>query len=116
MGLKFPTGIVDPSTRITTYCADVFERLEAVGYGEFKTANSKHTIRILLKIVRPVALKTSMEQRLQDETGLDKDVRLFIKRLRADAQACQEFGTQVGNDSPQPEHKPDHGGKRTGDK
>lgn len=96
VGLIFPTKISDPSARIITYCADVFERLEAVGYREFKTLNPKHTIRILLDNVRPVALKTAMEQSVKVEAGLDKNIRLFIKRLQEDARACQAFGPQVG--------------------
>lgn len=106
-GLKFPGSIRDPAARIITYCADVFERLDAVGYGEFKTENPKHTIKILLERVRPPALKNAMHERLKVEPGLEKDVRRFIKRLKEDAHACQAFGQQV--DSTETKHGPTPG-------
>lgn len=35
-GLTFPTEFTDPASRITTYCADKFERLDAIDYGSFQ--------------------------------------------------------------------------------
>lgn len=99
-GLKFPVKIASPSARIMTYCADVFERLDAVGYGDFKTNNPKHMIKLLLEGIRPPALKTAMEERIKVEAGLEKNVRLFIQRLKTDAAACQAFGQQVHSTDP----------------
>lgn len=36
-GLVFPVNIIDASVRIVTYCADAFERLDLIGYGEFRS-------------------------------------------------------------------------------
>lgn len=94
-GLSFPVKITDPTARIMTYCADAFERLDAVGYGDFKSENPKHMIRLLLDRIRPPALKTAMEERLKVEAGLEKNVKLFITRLKNDAKACQVFGPPV---------------------
>lgn len=49
IGLKFPANKTDPAARITTYCADKFEWLDASQYREFKIENAKHTIKILLE-------------------------------------------------------------------
>lgn len=36
-GLKFPVNIRNPTARIKTYSADVFERLDAVGFDDSNT-------------------------------------------------------------------------------
>lgn len=54
--VKFPVKIRDSSALITTYCADEFKRLDAIGYGEFERQNPKHTIKLLLEGFCPQAL------------------------------------------------------------
>lgn len=95
-GLNYPVSIGDPAARITTSCADAFERLDAVGYGDFSTENPKHMLKVFLERVRPPALKAAMEDRLKVEVGLEKNVKVFITRLKDDAKACQAFGQLVG--------------------
>lgn len=73
-GLKFPVKICSPSARILTYCADVFERIYSIGYGEVKHDNHKHMIKLLLEGVRPASLNVAMEERLKVKAGLDKNV------------------------------------------
>lgn len=93
-GLKFPSNIVDPAARITAYCADISERLDAIGYWKFKAENPKHTIRLLLDLIRPSALTTAMKEWMTAGAALKK-VKLFIIRLKKDAKSCQAFGQQV---------------------
>lgn len=64
-GLKLPSSITYPTARISTCCANVLERLDAIGYGDFKTENAKHTIKLLLECIRSPALKSAMEERLK---------------------------------------------------
>lgn len=86
-GLTFRAKIAGPSARIMTYCADVFERLDAIGYGEFRNDNPKHMIKLLLDGVRPLALKTAVEDRIKVEAGLEKNVQMFIQRMKTHAEA-----------------------------
>lgn len=95
-GLSFHSNIKDAGARIMTFCANVFERLEDIGYRNFKDENPKYTIKLLVDRIKPPALKTAMEERVKVETGLDKDVRKFIQRLKEDAKPCQAFGQKVG--------------------
>lgn len=66
-GLKFLIRIHDPPARITTYCADIFERLDAVVYGEFKTENPKRTIKLLIERIIPPAMNSAMQERVKVE-------------------------------------------------
>ncbi len=38
---SMPMNISDADARITTYCADFFERLESIGCGDFREQNPK---------------------------------------------------------------------------
>lgn len=62
---KFPVSISDPVARITTYCADVFERLDAIGNRELKSESLKHMIKTLLQRAKPPALNIALEERLK---------------------------------------------------
>lgn len=77
VGLKFPVSIRVPAARITTYCADVFERLDSIDCDDFNTENPKHTITLLLERAKPSALKTAMFERIKVEFGLEKNLKLF---------------------------------------
>lgn len=86
-GCKFPVQIIGSSTRITTYCADVFNRLEAAGFGDFKSDNPRFTVKMMIENISPPALKIATEDRIQVEPRLKDNIRLFIQRLKADARA-----------------------------
>lgn len=47
-GLTFPGHIADSAAPILTHCTDAFERLDIIGYGDFKSENPKHMIKILV--------------------------------------------------------------------
>lgn len=82
--LKFPANIRDPSARIKTYCADVFERLIAMSYEHFKTENPKHTLKILRGRIKQFALKNAMFEQIKIEPELEENVQLCITRLTED--------------------------------
>lgn len=90
-GLKFSINIADLAAPITTYCANMFERPDAVGYGELRTENPKHNICLLRNRIRPSALNISMEKRLKVDAALENNVKRFITRVKEDARACQAF-------------------------
>lgn len=72
VSLIFPVNIRDPSPLITTYCADVLERLDTMDYEDFKTENPRQMIKIVLKHVKPLALKNVMFERVKVEAALGK--------------------------------------------
>lgn len=94
-GLKFSATIRDPSARITTYCADIFESLDEIGYGDFETENLKHTIYLIFERPKPPTLKSAMVVHLKVDAGLKKNVRLFFTRMNEDATTCEAFEQQV---------------------
>lgn len=94
--LKFPTGIRDARARITSYCAEFFERLEAVGYENFREDNPKQTAKLILQRIQPAALKQKMFQRMNYDQSLEKSVPKLISKLQQEAISCQEYGEGVG--------------------
>ena len=90
--LSWPDTIIDPDARVTTYCSNFFERLDSVGCGNFKIDNPKHTVSLMLRRVKPYALRDEMRRRLKFDESLEKDVRKFIRVLITEAQACQKYG------------------------
>lgn len=69
-GRKVRVHIANSFAQITTFCADVFSRLEAAGFEDLKSDNLEYTIKMMIKRVRPPALETAMEERIQVEPGL----------------------------------------------
>lgn len=64
-GFVFPVNVMHSSARIVRYCADPFELFYLISYGEFRSENSKHMIKIFLSRVRSPALKTVMGSALR---------------------------------------------------
>ncbi|MEM1369510.1 MAG: hypothetical protein AAGG02_16175 [Cyanobacteria bacterium P01_H01_bin.15] len=89
--LEIPTTIKDPAARITQYCADSFERLEAIGYGDFRDTNSKFTVKLMLRKFSPKVLKQEMTRRVQYDDYLEKNVKLFVKTLVQEAVKCNTY-------------------------
>ncbi len=52
---SMPMKIADYDARITTYCADFFERFESIGCGDFREQNPKKTVRLLVSPVPATA-------------------------------------------------------------
>lgn len=92
-GFVMQTKITDADARITTYCAEFFERLESVGCGSIPEDNPKKTVRLLCSRLEPPILKKEMRKRLEYDESLEKKVRNFIKVLRQEAINCQAYGS-----------------------
>lgn len=56
-GLLIPRKIIDPEERITTYYANVFLRVEAVGCEELLDDKPKKSIQLLCSLLQPGVLK-----------------------------------------------------------
>lgn len=72
--------IATPFAPIMRYCADVFERLDAIGYGEFRKNNQKQMRELLLEGTRLFDLNTGIKERFKVEAGLEKNVKLFFQQ------------------------------------
>lgn len=90
-GFAMPRNILDAKARITTYCADFFERLESVGCSSFPEDNPKKTVRLLCSRLQPEALKKEMRERLDFDESLEKNVKFFSKILAQEAINCQAY-------------------------
>lgn len=62
LDLRFLAHINDPAACIATHCADVYKRLDTIGYGESKTGKLKHIITNSLERVRLMDSKKSYER------------------------------------------------------
>lgn len=71
-GLKFPYNITDSAACITTYSANIFERLNVVRYGGLKFKNPKHAIKLIPDCLKFSTLKFAMEDRVKVESGIGK--------------------------------------------
>ena len=90
--LTLPMEIADANARITTYCADFFERLEIIGCGDFREQNPKKTIRLLMSRVQPQALKRELRHRVEFDKSPEENVKKFIRVLVQEAVNCEVYG------------------------
>lgn len=91
-GFAMPTMILDADARITTYCADFFERLESVVCGLFPENNPKKSVQLPCSRLEPPILKKEIWKRLEYDETLEKSVKVFIKVLTQEAINCQAYG------------------------
>lgn len=59
---------------------DIIERLDSIGYGEFKTENPKYTIKLILERIGTPALKAAIEVRVKVAPGIEN---MFVCLSRA---------------------------------
>jgi len=86
-----PADILNPQARITHLCSDFFDRLSAVGCGEFYTDNPKKAISLLLAKIEPWALRGRLRRRVAYELELEDNMKKFIQALKVEAVASQDF-------------------------
>ena len=87
--LRMPLGISDPEARITQYCSSFFNKRDAIGYGSFKTANSKQTVDLLMQSVPPQALKIEKRKCMNMNDAIRNDLRQFMQKLTVGVCNCQ---------------------------
>lgn len=92
-----------------------FDRLKAVGYSELRKENPKKTVQLLCQYLAPRQLRDVMTNRVDYDTGLEKDVKAFVRELTTQAVACHTYGTRertgsnfvTGHKKSPAEHKPE---------
>lgn len=89
---EMPMYILDSNARITTYCSELFEKLESVGAGSFRKDNSEKTVTLLISRLKPPALKSKIRRRVEYDESLEKNLKAFIKLLIGEAANCQTYG------------------------
>lgn len=47
-GLRMPININDAEARVTQFCSAFFNRLNAVGYGKFRTENPEQIVKLMI--------------------------------------------------------------------
>lgn len=65
--LKVPMHISDSEARMLEYCSLFFERLEAVGYDNFKENNPKKTVKLLTSRLFPKRFRETMQQKFESQ-------------------------------------------------
>lgn len=70
----------------------LFNKLEDVGYGEFKTDNPKQTIYSLTRYLQPPALKSEIQNRSKYAPQLEMGVKRYIRLLSFNEKECQDHG------------------------
>lgn len=78
-----------------TYCADAFESLEDISFGNLKSENPKKMIQMLLNRTNEMEIKLQWKSDSRLEVDLEKNLKIFITRLINDAKAYQVFGSSV---------------------
>lgn len=63
-GFSMPMHIAGSDARITHYCAEFFERLESVRFGNFRDRNQKKAVNILVSLLQPTPLKRDIRRRI----------------------------------------------------
>lgn len=80
-GLSMPNHIANADARVTHFCSDFLERLEGVGFCNFRIINPNISISLLMSRVSPPALKREMRKRINYDEDLERNLKNFIKIL-----------------------------------
>lgn len=74
---------------ITSYSSEFFNRLDTVGFSDFKTGSQNQTKNLLMKRVYPKRLKEEMYRYLILNESLKSLVRKFVKKLHWNLQTVR---------------------------
>lgn len=99
-GLRVPMSVADPEARMLEYVHDVFERLDGVGHGEFKDTNPKKTIKLIQDHLYPSCLQKAMNEHLEYQEGLSKNVNAYVNTLCIEAVTQEKVRLAVKNGKP----------------
>lgn len=91
IGFKMPMNVADPEARVLQYANDMFERLQSIGYGEFREKNPKMTVRLMCDNLAPKQLREQMERRIDFDPSIRQDVKAFVRVLCTEAASCQTY-------------------------
>lgn len=96
--LRIPTHIADPEARILEFASSFFERLESIGYDDFKEDNPKKTVKLLQEKLYPRKLKTVMQKALDYQESLQSDVSGYVRLLCSEAAAHDKYQMDTDSD------------------
>lgn len=80
-GLRMLMYISDADARVTKFCSDFFNRLNA--------KNPEQTVKLMMQYVYRAKLKENMQKCIELNKPIRKDVKKFIARLSVEAASCQ---------------------------
>lgn len=87
--LRRRMNINNADVRITQFCCEFFNRLNAVGYEKFRKENPKQTVKLTMKYVYPTKSKEKMQKYTDLNKPIRKNVKNFIAQLSIEATNCQ---------------------------
>lgn len=73
------TKFLDAEARITSSCAEFFERLKSIGYRSLVKADPKNPVRLLCLQFHLETLEREMRKRLDYDASLEALIKLFLK-------------------------------------
>ena len=73
------------SARILEYVYSAFTKLESVGYGNFGEVNLEITIKLIQSKLHPKGLKDAMQELLDFQEGLKKNLQNYVELLCKEA-------------------------------
>lgn len=91
--LEMPMYISDPDARVTQVCADFFERMESIGFGDYRIDNPESTMDLMMQKLIPKILQQAMKRCISYDKKLQEDVKTFSKVLKLEAMACQMYSS-----------------------
>ena len=89
--LRVPMYVADPEARMLEYVHFVFSRLESVGYGNFWERNPEKIIKIMQSRLYPTGLKDEMQELLEFQEGLKKDLTQYVNLLCKEAELQEQI-------------------------
>lgn len=66
-------------------------RLNAVGYGNFRTKNPEQTVKLMMQYVYPAKFKEEMQKSIDINKPLQKNVKKFIERILTEVARFQLY-------------------------
>lgn len=71
-------NINDADSRITQSCSEIFNRLDALGYREFRKKNLKRTVKLMIQYAHHTNFKEAMQICMDLNKPIRKNVKIFI--------------------------------------
>lgn len=91
LGLKNPMNIAGHKARIKQLVADYFNRMDNIGYSNFRNTNKKMTIKHLVSALHPPTLKKLIEKDMEYQIPLKTELKTFIEHV----DKAQEFAKKT---------------------
>lgn len=80
--------INDADARVTQFCSEFFNRLNAVGYEKLRTENPEQTVKLMMLYAYSGNLKEEMQKFIDLNKPICKDVKTLFARRSIEAASC----------------------------